>query len=343
MLHMIGGQRVLSRQLKIRSANGIDRAATVQRLRHEVQVLRATVQEHKQAHAILWEEVVQLRAENRRLWELCETAVIRAKELARSLFGRKSERQASSAPATPPSAPTVEVKAPAEPSPALCAENASPSDPAAAPESTAPPPAAAEPSASPGRRPGQQPGHPGHGRRRYANLPTRHQYLRLPDDELQCPICGVFAQNCGEEVSEQIDFVVRLDLLVTHRQRYRYPCHCREFADPIAGSVTAPAADAAGIADDGAPSRASASGTVNAPVGSLMPAKAGATTVSAASSMSAASETPNKPGPRTLIAPRQRSIDGNSGRNEYGDVDPMARAIRDRRGMSRVPVSAAMA
>ncbi len=336
---MMGGPRVLSRQLKIRSTNGVDRTVTAQRLRHEVQVLRATVQEYEQAHAVLLAEAEQLRAENRHLWELLETAVIRTKELAQSLFGRKSERQVPSAPATlppPPSTPTGE--APAEPSPALSAGNASPLDPPAAPESASPP-AAAEPSASSGRRRGQQPGTPGHGRRRYRNLPARHRYLGLSDEELQCPICGVFAQDCGEEISEQIDFVVRLELLITHRKRYRYPCHCRELADSLGVSGTASASDAAGSADGGAPSQAPVSGTVNAPEGSVMPGEAGETTAlsvlsmpavseatddgSAAPVMSATSGTTNEPaapvmpaaseisnerGPRTLIAPRPLSV-----------------------------------
>ncbi len=305
-VRMTGGQRELSRQLKIRSANAIEAAATVQRLRHEVRVLRATMQEYEQPPAVLKAEVVQLSAEHRRLWEPGETAVIRTKDSARSLFGRKSERQT--------------------PSPRAFCGNRQPIGPRCRAGVHVLPPAAGEPSASPRRR-------------RYANLPTRHEYRRLPDDELQCPICGILAQNRGEEISEQIDCVVRLERLVTQRQRYRYPCHCREFADPIAVSATAPDADAAGSADGGAPARAPASGTVNAPVGSLMPGEAGATTVCTGSSMSAASETTNELGSRTLMAPRPTSrgkaLPFDAGRG-FGEFYSHHRIPRIGRGLRQV-------
>ncbi len=74
---------------------------------------------------------------------------------------------------------------------------------------------------------GQKRGAPGHGRHRHPELPTREVVLDLSEQEKHCQICGLpFPRFPGIEESEQIDWKVTLERVVTRRPRYRKTCSC---------------------------------------------------------------------------------------------------------------------
>ena len=78
------------------------------------------------------------------------------------------------------------------------------------------------PAAEPTRRPrGQQPGRPGHGRRRYDELPipTVHGWHELPVEPRTCA-WGRIAVACGVEESTEIRYRTSVVREVHHRRRY---------------------------------------------------------------------------------------------------------------------------
>lgn len=130
-------------------------------------------------------------------------ALLRLRE--QQLFGRKSEAHPNN-----PDAPAAAA--------------------AAADTDTPPPP-------TPKRRRGQQPGHPGHGRRDYAHLPTTPEVLDLPPDQRQCRRCGQpFAPFPGTEDTTILEVEVKAHRRLIRRPRYRPACTCG--AHP--GIVSAP-------------------------------------------------------------------------------------------------------
>lgn len=84
------------------------------------------------------------------------------------------------------------------------------------------------------RRRGQQPGSAGHGRRDYTHLPTEEQVHDIGDGQRVCPRCGRAYQPFAEELSEQVDWQVRLVRIVHRRPSYRRTCHC-----PVPGVIAA--------------------------------------------------------------------------------------------------------
>ncbi len=178
--------------------------------RQVVEVLRATVQDYALAHDTPLAEIHRLRQENRSLRDQLDAAQVKIVQLARQMFGRKSERQDASA-TSPESAGAVPDGASPNPeSVASTTEQSTTTTPAARPQHAR----------------GQQPGQPGHGRRHRPDLPTDHVFLTLSEAEQCCPRCGLYAQKDGMETSEQLDFVAEIRRKVYHRQRYRRVCTC---------------------------------------------------------------------------------------------------------------------
>jgi transposase len=91
--------------------------------------------------------------------------------------------------------------------------------------------------AKPKRRRGRQPGQPAPKRRDYSHLPTREQFLDLPEAEQICPHCGRPLKACGTEDSEQLDIEIIVYRRVLRRRRYQRTCGC-----PGPRTVTAPPA-----------------------------------------------------------------------------------------------------
>ncbi len=200
----------LASQAEIGTRNATDIGQPGPEWRQEVEVLRATVQDYALAHDTLLAEIHRLRQENRSLRDQLDAAQVKIVQLARQVFGRKSERQDASA-TSPESGGAVPDGASPNPE----------SVPSPTEESTT-----TTPAARPQRSRGQQPGQPGHGRRRHPDLPTDHVFLTLSEAEQRCPRCGLYAQKDGMETSEQLDFVVEIRRKVYHRQRYRRICTC---------------------------------------------------------------------------------------------------------------------
>jgi len=84
---------------------------------------------------------------------------------------------------------------------------------------------------------GQQPGSQGHPRQDYSHLPVEEEICKLPEDQCQCPECGLPLEDFpGTEDSEQIEIDVRAHRRVIRRRRYRPACRCNK----LPGIVTAP-------------------------------------------------------------------------------------------------------
>jgi transposase len=156
----------------------------------------------------------ELTAENGRQAQLIadlqgqlEALTAKVKDLAHRVFGRKTEKEASTAKDQPEQEP---------------------------------PAAGGPPGSSTGDAPcrGQRRGAPGHGRRKHPELPTTEEIRDLPGHEKYCPKCGLPYELLPiTEPSEQIDWVVRLERRVTHRLCYRKTCQCPD----TPGIITAPA------------------------------------------------------------------------------------------------------
>jgi len=74
---------------------------------------------------------------------------------------------------------------------------------------------------------GQRRGAPGHGRRLYEELPPREVIIDLPEEERQCPICGVSYVKCGSEDSTMVEWEVIIRRVSYKRNKYRSDCDCK--------------------------------------------------------------------------------------------------------------------
>jgi len=84
---------------------------------------------------------------------------------------------------------------------------------------------------------GHERGQPGHGRRDQAHLPAVVENYDLPEEEKQCPRCGMpKIPFPGTEDSELIEVDVKAYRRVLRRKRYRPGCKCEH----LPGIVTAP-------------------------------------------------------------------------------------------------------
>lgn len=117
------------------------------------------------------------------------------------LFGRKSEQGAP-----PPVVSPVEDGTEAE---------------------TTPPPDPIAPSARPRGQRGQRRGTPGHGRRRYEELPPREVIHELPEEARRCPTCGEAYTPSGMEDATTIEWEVSIRRVLHHRQKYQRTCACQ--------------------------------------------------------------------------------------------------------------------
>jgi transposase len=91
--------------------------------------------------------------------------------------------------------------------------------------------------AKPKRPRGRQPGQPAPRRRDYSHLPTREQFLDLPEVEQVCPDCGLPLKACGSEDSEQLEIEIVVYGRVIRRRRRQRTCGCpgrRTFTAPPA-------------------------------------------------------------------------------------------------------------
>jgi transposase len=78
----------------------------------------------------------------------------------------------------------------------------------------------------PSRKRGQQPQRPGPKRRDYSHLPTREEWVELPEDQRRCSCCAQPFVACGSEDSEQVEIETEVYRRVIHRRRYRRTCDC---------------------------------------------------------------------------------------------------------------------
>ena len=86
---------------------------------------------------------------------------------------------------------------------------------------------------------GQQPGNPGPKRQNHEHLPQVEESRDLPEDQKQCPQCGLpYLDFPGTEDSETIEVEVRAHRRVIRRKRYRPACSC----PGNSGIITAPPA-----------------------------------------------------------------------------------------------------
>ena len=132
-----------------------------------------------------------LRAENEQLRAALTLQVAKR-------FGKSSEKRAPQAEATPePSSPlAVETSAPERPAPIR-------------------------------RQRGGQPGHAGHGRAIPAGLPREERLHELPENERQCPACGLpYEELPFTDDSEEVDVQVKVVVLRHRRKCYRKTCAC---------------------------------------------------------------------------------------------------------------------
>jgi transposase len=74
---------------------------------------------------------------------------------------------------------------------------------------------------------GAQPGHAGHGRRDYSHLPVAEEFVALPEESLICQICGKPAAMMSDtEDSEVLEIDVQAHRRRIRRRRYRAVCDC---------------------------------------------------------------------------------------------------------------------
>jgi transposase len=74
---------------------------------------------------------------------------------------------------------------------------------------------------------GHRRGTPGHGRKSYAHLPVKEEWLDLPAGQGVCDRCGLpFVSNGDSEDSEQVAVEVHAYRRLYRRRRYRPACQC---------------------------------------------------------------------------------------------------------------------
>lgn len=91
--------------------------------------------------------------------------------------------------------------------------------------------------AKPKRPRGRQPGQPAPRRRDYSHLPSREQFMDLPETDRVCPDCGQPVKACGTEDSEQLEIDITVFRRVIRRRRGQRTCGCpgpRTFTAPPA-------------------------------------------------------------------------------------------------------------
>jgi transposase len=85
---------------------------------------------------------------------------------------------------------------------------------------------------------GQQPGAVGHGRRCHDELPIKEEVVDLPEEDKQCPGCGLpFIPFAGTEDAEVVEIEVRPYRRLIRRRRYQRGCTCQG----MPRTITAPA------------------------------------------------------------------------------------------------------
>ena len=98
---------------------------------------------------------------------------------------------------------------------------------------------------------GQQRGRKGHGRRLHTELFYEDDLHDLSADEKRCPVCGLPYQATGlENVSEEVEFEVRLYRRRKHRPQYRPGCSCGSVPALISAPVPARAFTRSGYSDN---------------------------------------------------------------------------------------------
>lgn len=198
-----------ARNWRIR-AEVIGRELAVEKARHaewEAQCAAETVRAARMA-----EQVTSLSAQVGQLTRQVEALKARICTLNRLHFGPKSEQQ------------------PGEPGPVSPPESVNRPEPDIRSATPADPP--------PQHRRGQRRGAPGHGRRRYTELPQEIVTHEMPAAQRQCQNCGArFEQIAGFETSEELDIEIDPRRLVHRRLRYRPTCDCPQNPDILAAPV----------------------------------------------------------------------------------------------------------
>lgn len=195
---------VLLKPLETRSAD-VDVAALVTRLLAEVDQLRAEVAGLRRENLELRQQVGFWRSRHadavRRIAALEQkNEQLRGenRKLQAECFGRHSEKQSGSDRSN-------ELEDPAD---------AKPKNPR-----------------------GRQPGQPAPRRRDYSQLPSREQFIDLPEAEQVCPHCALPLKACGTEDSEQLEIEITMIRRVIRRRRGQRTCSCpgpRTFTAPPA-------------------------------------------------------------------------------------------------------------
>ncbi len=185
-----------------------------------LELIQPPLENHAGLIAALWAENKRLCTELQALRQENEALRTRLTLEIAKRFGPSSERRP--APGTePPAAPVSPV-----PPPAAVGETVP-----APTETSAPPlPAGTETSTGAGRKRrkrGAQNGHSGHGRQIPAALPREEQEHALPENERQCPQCGLPYKDCGlTDDSEEVDVRIKIVVIRHQRKCYHPTCTC---------------------------------------------------------------------------------------------------------------------
>jgi transposase len=201
--------------------------------------LTARVAELEAQNACLQASQAEARAAAADLQARLDTEAAKAVTLAHLLFGRSSEK-ARMGPAGSGCGLDPDEDADADPEPdGEDCDAGQGSDPHedCEPDAGADPAAPADEQIGPGEPDGQFPAEPkpcrgqrrgsrGHGRRDYSHLPARHETHEVAESKRLCPTCLAPYARLGEEVSQQLDWLVTLVVVIHHRLTYRRTCQC---------------------------------------------------------------------------------------------------------------------
>jgi len=98
---------------------------------------------------------------------------------------------------------------------------------------------------------GQQRGGKGHGRRLHTELLCEDEVDDLSEDERKCPVCGLPYKATGlENVSEEVEFEVRLYRRRKHRPQYRPGCSCNGIPALVSAPIPPRAFTRSGYSDN---------------------------------------------------------------------------------------------
>jgi transposase len=206
-------------------------------LRQQAAYWQAMHQRAVERETVLREEARQLRSqllESRnklsQLMAIIEAMKAKIVWFQRKVFGRQSEKSSSDngvapAGAAPPAAGAEAPTAGAEAAAAAGQTDASSSS-----------------AQHMRRRRGKQPGTRGCGRKVRASLPCEERVHELKGQDCCCKICGQpFGPCVGEEISQEIDWQVRICRIRHRRKRYARSCQCasapRSVTAPVAAKV----------------------------------------------------------------------------------------------------------